>query len=131
MKTESTHPDFHLTDRLHWVVALWPIFTVLLFYSVVLHGRLELGEWPAQTNTRADDLSDESALFGLHGATVFIAIMMTSISPLAWLALLSQAHTFASLSQYGLRFAVFLGSLTTAVWLGRSDPGRLLQWFFD
>lgn len=120
-----------LVDRLHWGVVLTPIVTVLLFYTMVLHARLTIGEWPSRQTMDFNAISGVNVLFGFHCAIIFVALALTSTSPVAWLALLSQAHHLPSLKAYAIRFAAFVLSLAFAVWIGTQDPGHFLNWFFD
>ena len=120
-----------LANRLHWAVTAAPLVAIALFYSLVLHARLSIGEWPRRSGMDVNDLSEISILFGLHAILVFLAVVMTSLTPVAWIALLSQAHLLPSLRNYCLRFIMFIACLATTLWIGFNDPGNYLDWFFE
>ena len=130
MSTESEITEEQIVDRLHWAVALTPIVTVLLFYSMIFHARLALGEWPSGSDVDPNEISKHSIPFGFHYMLVFVAIIMTSISPIAWIALLPQAHRMPNLKVYGIRFVIFVACFTLALWIGFTDT-RNLNWFAD
>ena len=120
-----------IVNRLHWAVALTPLVCIALFYGLILHAWIMVGEWPTSSGLEPTDISQFSIPFGFHYVLVFLAIMMTSLSPVAWISMLTQAHLFPSLRAYCLRFVAFAGCLTLALWMGFRDPGRCLAWFMD
>lgn len=120
-----------IADRLHWGVALTPIITVLIFYSVILHARLASGDWPSRHGVEPDEISIHSIPFGFHCILAFVSIVATSLSPIAWIALLCQAHRLQSLQAYIIRLVIFILCLSLALWIGYNDPGRFLNWFVD
>lgn len=120
-----------ITDRLHWAVALTPIVTILIFYSTIIHARLLIGEWPDKSNIDIRELTQVSISFALHYVITFIAIIMTSISPIAWLVLLSHAHLFESIKSYAIRFVLYVINLAFTLWIALMDPANYLSWFVD
>ncbi|MCS1407315.1 MAG: hypothetical protein M2R45_00472 [Verrucomicrobia subdivision 3 bacterium] len=120
-----------LVDQLHWMVAITPLFTLVIFYILICHAGLLLGEWPGRDSADVRDLAEISIPFGFHAVITFIGIVMMSLSPIAWIALLSEAHRYRSLADYGIRFAVFIACLSLVLWIGFKDPGSFLNWFFD
>ena len=118
-------------DRLHWAVALTPLVTIALFYSCTLHAHLITLNWTGDRRVDPQVLSESFVLFGFHWVITLSAIIMTSISPIAWLILLMQAHLLPSLRNYGIRFMIYIGCFSLALWLGTLDPGRHLAWFMD
>lgn len=121
----------HVIDRFHWCVALTPVLTVIIFYSLILHARLILGEWPSRSSINSSELTQTSILFTIHGVVAFLSIVLTSLTPVAWISLLSQAHLIVSLARYTALFLVFLGCLTACLTVGLLDPGSFLNWFLD
>jgi hypothetical protein len=120
-----------IADRLHWGVALTPIVTVLVFYSMILHARLALGEWPTRASLDPNGISSAYILFGFHCMLTFVSIVLASLSPLAWIVLLSQAHLIPSVRDYIARFSIFVACLSFTLWMGYTDPGNYLNWFAD
>lgn len=118
-------------DRFHWCVALTPVLTVIVFYSLILHARVLLGEWPSRSSLDSSDLTRASLLFTIHGVMAFLSIVLTSLTPVAWISLLSQAHLIVSLARYTALFLLFLTCLTACLTVGYLDPGSFLNWFLD
>ncbi len=118
-------------DQFHWLAAWSPLIAPLAFYTLVCHAALLTGEWPSPEAIRIDDMRKTFAFFGFHSVFAFLSIIALSLSPIAWLMLLSQAHLYPSLAAYGIRFAVFLLNLSFCLWLGFLDPGGFLRWFLD
>ena len=121
----------HLIDRLHWGVALTPLTTLILFYSSILYAGITLGQWPGRGGIDLMELTQTNVPLGIHTVLVFIFLALTSLSPLAWLVLPSQAQRIPSLSAYGIRFVAFIACLSFTLWVGMTDPGGFLNWFFD
>lgn len=111
-----------LIDRLHWGVALTPISILILFYSAILHAGITLGEWPGRDGIDLSELSQTNVPLGIHTALVFVFLALTS---------LSQAHRIPTLKGYGIRFVTFIACLSFTLWVGMTDPGGFLNWFFD
>lgn len=108
-----------------------PIVTVLIFYSMVLHARLALGEWPSRESLDPNEISSAYILFGFHCMLTFVSIILASLSPLAWIVLLSQTHLIPSVRDYIVRFSIFVACLSITLWMGYTDPGNYLDWFAD
>jgi len=120
-----------LADRLHWGVALIPIVTVLIFYSMILHARLFLGDWPSRNGLNPNAIYSDYVPFGFHCILTFVSIVLASLSPLAWIVLLSQTHLIPSVRDYIVRFSIFVACLSFTLWMGFTDPGNFLNWFAD
>lgn len=123
--------ESRIADRLHWGVALTPIVTVLVFYTMILHARLAIGEWPTRDSLDPNGISSAYILFGFHCMLTFVSIVLASLSPLAWIVLLSQAHLIPSVRDYIIRFSIFVACLSLTLWMGYTDPGNYLNWFAD
>lgn len=125
------HHERDIVNRLHWAVALTPLVCIVLFYSLILHAWIAVGEWPSRSGLEPGEISELSIPFGFHYVLAFFGIIMASISPVAWISMLTQAHLFPTLRDYCLRFLTFTGCLSLALWLGFQDPGKYLEWFMD
>jgi len=111
------------------MLALAPALAIFVFYAGVVHARLVLGHWP--TLSHPDPKQIHSISFAASYSVITIAIFLTSLSPLGWIAMLPVAETFASLKSFVARIVVYLVSLVTLLTLARIDPGGFVGWFLD
>lgn len=72
-----------------------------------------------------------SVLFAVNHSIVTIAVILTSLSPVAWIAMLPVAETFASLKSFFVRIVVYMVSLVTLLTFAQIDPGGFVGWFLD
>lgn len=112
-----------------WMLALAPALAIVVFYAGVVHARLVLGHWP--TSSHPDPGEIHSVLFAVNHSIVTIAVILTSLSPVAWIAMLPVAESFASLKSFFVRIFVYLVSLVILLTLARTDPGGFVGWFMD
>ena len=67
----------------------------------------------------------------MNYSIVTIAVIVTSLSPVAWIAMLPVAETFASLRSFSVRIVVYLVCLVILLTLARADPDGFVGWFLD
>ena len=112
-----------------WMLAVAPALAIVVFYAGVVHARLLLGRWPASGHPNPSEI--HSILFTVHYSMTAIAVILTSLSPIAWMAMLPVAETFATLKWFLFRLFVYLISLVAFLTLVRLDPGGFVGWFVD
>ena len=112
-----------------WMLAVAPALAIIVFYAGVVHARLLLGRWPASGHPDPSEI--HSILFAVHYSVIATAVILTSLSPIAWMAMLPLAETFATLKWFLARLFVYLISLVTFLTLARLDPGGFVGWFVD
>lgn len=112
-----------------WMLALAPALAIIVFYAGVVHARLVLGHWP--TPSHPDPKQIHSVWFAASYSIITIAIFLTSLSPVAWIAMLPVAETFASLKSFFVRIFVYMVSLVTLLTLARTGPGGFVGWIMD
>jgi len=112
-----------------WMLAVTPALAIVVFYADVVHARLLLGRWPASGHRDPSEI--HSILFAIHYSMTAVAVILTSLSPIAWMAMLPVAETFATLKSFLARLSVYLISLVAFLTLARLDPGGFVGWFVD
>jgi hypothetical protein len=112
-----------------WMLTLAPALAIVVFYAGVFHARLVLGRWP--TPSHPDPKEIDSVLFAVNYSIITITVVLTSLSPVAWIAMLPVAETFASLRSFFVRIIVYLTCLVILLTLARTDPGGFVGWFLD
>ncbi len=128
---ESRHDllDRRAARSILWILAIAPALAILVFYAGVLHARMILGYWP--TNGHPDPKAIKTVLFALHYSTIAVSAVLTSLTPIAWIAALPMAEMSASLKSFCARMCVYLVSLVILLTLARIDPGGFVGWFMD
>jgi len=113
-------------EGLHAMLAALPYLEIGLFYSLGLHARLLLGHWP-----EFGDSPKSAILFPLHGSAAMIGLILVMVAPALWMVMIPTADKYMSLRSYLTKLIIFLVGFAAALLLAKTDPGGLLNWFFD
>ena len=119
------------TDRiLHrcvWGLALVPLASQALFWSLVLRARLELGRWPYVYHPDPKDIG------AVHYMAYFYSVLGALLSPflLAVVTLVAGVRQPVKSRQLVAAFLLCVGVLLGTIWMHRLDPWGFTDWIGD
>ena len=119
-KTTTSSTDLNRTA--FWLLCLAPALWLLVFYSLVLRVRLELGYWPQPGNPDPMMLD-----FAGYQAAIYFCTAFALVSPIGVLAFIL-LHRGLNISIRNPLMTFAVSGLLMAL-LIRFDPASFLRWF--